>query len=1095
MHTVIRWATRNSPAMNTLMVGIMVVGLMSMLSLRREVFPEFSLEMILVSVPYPGASPEEVEEGICQKIEEAVQPIAGIRKQTSVANEGVGSVVLELEANVPDVQKILNEVRSEVDRIPSFPELSEDPEVKQVTIRQPAIRIGVVGPESDAPDYERRLRDLTESIRNDLLQLPAVSQANIMGARDYQIDIELSEGTLRQHGLTLQDVARLVRRQNVELPGGRLNTESQVLLLRGKNKQISGEEIAKLPLLTQPNGVVLTVGDLGVVRDEFVDITSITRINGRPGLVISVDRTSTEDLFRIVDQVQGYLDEKQLPAGFEFLTWQDRSIDVRDRMDLLVKNGLQGLLLVFLVLALFLELRLAFWVALGIPVSILGSCAILLMTGQSLNMISMFSFLMALGIVVDDAIVIGENIYEHRQRNKPFLRAAIDGAVEVLHSVAASVMTTVIAFTPLMYVSGIMGKFIAVMPMAVIAILIISLIESTFILPCHLSHEVKLTLVNRTDQFVRQWPRLLRLSIGFLIVRLAMIATLVFMPFQFKPLQWIESLFAAVNGKTTQLTHRLIERAYLPTLSFCLKSPLVPIATAVALFAVSIAFVKAGVIPVVVFPKLDTNTIESNVSFPDGTPSSVTSAATKRIEQTILDLATEYQQDGFNVLSVVHRAVGQTTSQGPSGPDSLKSGSHVGNVSVELRPIDERHIRSDEIIAKWRQRCGEIAGVERLTFGAREMGPGGPPIEFKLLSSGGEFEMLQAAVEEYKAELAQQKGVYDVRDDSAPGKWEFRLKIKDSAESMGIPLADLAETVRASYYGQEVMRLQRGRHEVKLMVRYPQDERKSLAGFHDIRVRTGDGAERPLTELATIDVKRGYSEINRVDQLRSITITADIEEKAANAKEITDALQQRGGFEEKLLAKYPDIRVRWEGQKEQTNESMRSMFIGFFCAVLAMFVLLTIEFRSYMQPLIILFIIPFGFIGAVAGHILMGIPISMFSMFGLVALTGVVVNDSIVLIDFINQQLGEGKSLSEALMTAGARRFRPVMLTSITTIAGLTPILLETSFQAQILIPMATSIIFGLMFATFVVLFLVPAMYLLYGWLMELMFGSVRSEH
>ena len=488
MKSVIKWAINNSPAMNTLMVTVLGVGLVSLMFMRREVFPEFELEIILVSVPYPGASPDEVEEGICQKMEESVRAIDGIKKITSIASEGMGSLVLELRADVPDVQKILNEVRSEIDRIPSFPELAEDPDIQQITFRQVAIEVAVIGPGNEDENSELELRTVSEKIRDELLQLKSVSQANIAGARDYQIDIEIPEATLRKYGLTLQDVARTVRRENLELPGGKMNTNSQVLLLRGKNKHLIGSEIEKIPLVTEAGGVVLTVDDLGEVHDEFADTTMISEINGKPAMSIAVERTSQEDLLAIVEEVRQYVKDVQLPPGYSLKLWKDQSIDVRDRMELLSSNGLQGLILVFITLAIFLESRLAFWVALGIPISMFGACIVLYYTGQTLNMLSMFAFLMALGIIVDDAIVVGENIYEHRQMGKSFVVAAVDGASEVLPSVCASVTTTVIAFAPLLFVSGIMGKFIAVMPIAVIAMLLISLLESTFILPCHLAH-------------------------------------------------------------------------------------------------------------------------------------------------------------------------------------------------------------------------------------------------------------------------------------------------------------------------------------------------------------------------------------------------------------------------------------------------------------------------------------------------------------------------------------------------------------------------------------------------------------------------------
>ncbi len=1005
------------------------------------------METILITIPYPGASPEEVEEGICQKIEESVQSISGIKKKTAVAREGSGFLILELESDIPDVQKTLAEVRSEIDRIPSFPEMAEDPEIKQITFRQPAIRVGILGPNQSGPEAELKLREITERVRRDLLQLPSVSQANIIGGRDYQIDVEISETTLRKHGLSLQQVADIIRRQNLELPGGSMKTDSQEVLLRGKNKQTVGEEIAKIPLVTSEGGVVLSVDDLGDVQDEFADTTAINLIDGSPGMTISIDRTASEDLLTIVNEVKEYVAKQKVPEGYELKTWRDRSVDVRDRMELLSRNGLQGLVLVFLVLALFLELRLAFWVALGIPIAILGAGAVLLFSGHTLNMLTMFAFLLALGIVVDDAIVIGENIYAHRQEGKPLLKAAIDGTAEVVPAVIASVATTIIAFMPLMYVSGVMGKFIAVMPVAVIAMLLISLFESTFILPCHLSHKRGMFLM------VVEWL--------------------------LYPLKPFAMLFGWLNRHTSQFLDWFIARCYMPSLRQAIRNPAMSISTAAALMMICFGLIAGGIAPWSIFPKLDNNSIEGKVIYPDGTPSSVPDDATQRMERALAQINQKYAQaQNMPLVKLTRRSVGSVSAQGPMGEGDKNPAVNMGSVSVELVPPEERTLTSQQIIKEWREACGEFPGTQSVSFRSQSMGPDGLPIEFKLLADHTNIEALEAAVEKVKSKLGEYAGVTDISDGSTPGKWEFQLKIKDKAQSMGVSVADLAETVRASYYGAEVMRLQRGRHEVKLMVRYPEDDRRSLTNFEEIRIRTGDGVERPLTEIADVTVARSYGEINRIDQMRAITISADMDESLGNTAEVMRELQTNAM--PKLLEEFPGVHVRYEGEAEQTKDSVSSMFKGFVIAILGMFVLLTVQFRSYLQPLLILAIIPFGAIGAVMGHAIMGLPISLFSLFGLVALTGVVVNDSIVLVDFINRRIQDGLPLKEALLDAGQRRFRPVMLTSITTVAGLAPMLAETSFQAQILIPMAVSLCFGLLLATVLVLYLVPVFYLVY---------------
>jgi multidrug efflux pump subunit AcrB len=1086
MKRLVAWAITNAPGMNVLMLALMLIGGLSLANMRREVFPEFDLEIVVVSVPYPGATPKDCEEAICQKIEEAIRSIDGIKKVTSIAQEGAGFVLAELRSDVRDVQKVMSEIDREVNRIPSFPNLAEDPEIEQITFRDAAIRIGIVGPEDRSRQAELRLREVAEDVRDDVLTLPAVSSASIMGTRPYQIDVEIPESTLRSYGLTLDRVAAILRQRNIELPGGNLKAEGQEILLRAKNKGRVGEEIGRLPLVTEPGGVVLTVDDLGTVRDEFEDVTAMGEINGEPAMVVNVERTKSEDLLAMADAVHEYVAQKELPPGYRFIIWGDSSTEVRGRLALLMRNGIQGLILVFVVLTLFLEMRLAFWVALGIPVSIFGAGAILALGGQTLNMLSLFSFLIALGIVVDDAIVIGENIYSHRRKGESFVDSSIRGTLEVMPSVTASVTTTVIAFMPMFFVTGVMGKFMAVIPFAVIAMLVISLWESIFVLPSHLSH--KHTGFFRFVSVLVYPLRPFGIGLSWLGVRAG------------DGLDWC------------------LQRLYLPALNFSLRFPVLPIAVAATLGMLTIGLIRGGVVPSILFPKSDNNFLQATIAFPDGTPATVTDRATRRLEKAIREVskrvaAERAQREAPLTVAEIYPAVGSDLS----GPVRLTyrdlgtvtntqdftggggSGSHVGQVFAECYDTEIREIHSDQLLAMWREQVGQIPGVDRVTFGSMGVGPGGKPIEFKLLAPSADEDDLLAATEEMKAELSEFAGVYDIADDNAPGKWEFQFRVKDRALATGVTPTDLGQTVRNSYFGAEVMRLQRGRHEVKLMVRYPEEERRSLVDFREIRVRTNDGGERPITELAEIDLSRGFSEINRVDQKRSITISADLDETTANANLIISTLQDT--VVPKLTEKYPTISVRWEGQREQSKDSVGSLIIGFGIAIVAMYVLLVLQFRSYVQPLLILAIVPFGMIGAVWGHAVMGLPLTLFSMFGLVALSGVVINDSIVLIDFINSRVREGVDARQALLESGERRFRPILLTSMTTIAGLIPLMTERSFQAQLLIPMATSLAFGLLLATLLVLFLVPVFYSLYLqiserllWLFSLIGLTVNEE-
>ena len=1078
MKSIVKWAISNSPAMNTFLIAGLIVGAISMIVMRREVFPNFALEIVLVQVPFPGATPDEVEEGICQKIESAVNGVEGIKKVTSIAAENAGSVVLELNSNVKDVQRVMNDVRSEIDQIANqLPPRAEDAEVKQIVFRGPAITLGITGPprssNTDHLQGDLELRELTEEIRSELLDLKAIppsdpvraafafmyqpqgnaiSSAEIANEQPYEISIEVSEDKLREYGLNLKSFADIVRNQNINVPGGKMETVSQELLLRGNNKRETGIEIAKLPVIAKSSGDVVTVGDVATVVDGFEETTSLNLIDGKPGLVIEVSKTNDEDLFTIVDTVKQYVATKQLPPGYSIQLWGDVSIDVVDRIDLLSRNGTQGLLLVFVVLAIFLELRLAFWVAMGIPICVLGAGFILLVTGQTLNMLSMFAFLMALGIVVDDAIVVGENIFMKRQEGMAPFQAAVAGTVEVLPSVTASVTTTVIAFLPLMYVSGVMGKFIAVMPVAVIAMLVISLFESMLILPSHLAHEENLFL---------------KVSGAVLYI--------------FKPLLWV---FEWINQKAAVGLNYVIERIYQPVLEFCLVNKPIVLATLFTSAALVVGAFLAGYVKVGLFPKMDGREAIATVAFPDGTSASFAEASSSRLREAAIEISKEIEKEtGDQIVDVIHEEVGQS-GDAMRGPTGVTNGSHVCSVKVHMIPPAERTATVREFLDRWREKISKIPGAESLKFDARSMGPGGAAIEFKLLAADDSTEYLEPAVEECKQYLATKAGVVDIEDDSRPGKWELHLSLSEQGNALGLRESTLAETIRAVYFGDEVMRIQRGRHEVKLMVRYPRSDRKDMSSFENIRIRDNEMNERPISDVATADFKRQLAEINRLNSRRSISVTADVKKEEASASQIFAEMQT--DFIPDLIKRYKDVyganlSVDWQGEQADNIESMNSLFSGFAVALLCMFILLTLEFRSYLQPLIIMSVIPFGWMGAIVGHALMGLEISLFSFFGMVALTGVIVNDSIVLVDFINHRVRDGIPFLEALSSAGKRRFRPILLTSLTTVAGLLPMLNERSMQAQVLIPMAVSLIYGLMVGTLLILILVPVFYNIYG--------------
>ena len=1129
MQSLARWAIRNTPAMNTLMVALMGVGAICLGSMRREVFPEFELEVALVMAPYPGADPDEVESAIVQKVEEAVSSLDGIKEVTGIAQEGLGSVVIEIDPAEPDVKEVVDEIQSAVDRISTFPAAvqAEGVEVRQLTFRETAVRVAVLGPDpevtgADPVEAELKLRTIAEEVRDELTGLPVVSQATVQGSKAFQIDVEIPEDNLRRYGLSLRDVAQILRRENLDLPGGTLKGAAQDVIIKGEARAETGDRIREIPLVTDPTGVSLTVGDLGEVHDAFDDSSSSTRINGRPALVVAVERTADEDLLQIAAAVHAYVDRRALPEGYRMITWDDRSVDVRDRMNLLVKNGWQGLVLVFLVLAVFLELRLALWVALGIPISILGAGILLYFGGQTLNMLSMFAFLMVLGILVDDAIVVGENIYAHREMGEPYMRAAVKGTAEVIPSVTTSVCTTVIAFAPLMFVSGVMGKFIGILPVTVIACLLISLLESVFILPCHLAHAPGEGALGRLRERLSGRLTPLRYLLAAVPIALAagLAAALLHLPGLERLLPepaWAK-VTAATGGVVAQVVlwtvtglltwfglflagafwalfalsargnrvgtaglGRFVANVYEPALRWSLNHRGIVVAASVATLLTSFGFVFGGFVRQEFFPEMDSNRVQANLIFPDGTPSRVTRAAVDKVGAALERVGERFRDrtaDGRSPVKLIRLGVGYASGEG-ADRNSQSTGGQLGQVFAEVIDPGLRTVHSKTIIDAWREEAGEIAGAEAINFEAPAMGPGGKAIEFKLIADKSAADRLETAAAEVKEQLANFPGVYDVDDDSRPGKAEIQLDLKPNAVALGVNRADLFETVRASYFGEEVMRVQRGRDEVKIMVRYPTEDRRSLADFEEIRVRTADGVQRPITELADVTLDRSPSEINRINRRRSVTVTAAVDPTKSNAQVVVDAL--KADVLPAVLDRYPGVAVSWKGQQQQRSESIGSIFVGLGIALCAMFALLTLEFRSYVQPLLILGIIPFGVVGAVFGHWVMGLPLSFFSMMGIVALSGVVVNDSIVLVDFINHRVEGGLPLRQAIVESGVRRFRPVLLTSATTVAGLFPMLLETSFQAQILVPMAASLAFGLSITTVLVLILLPVYYSLYG--------------
>ncbi len=1034
MKSFAKWSVNNRVAVNLIMIFIVVAGLWTVMNMRREMFPQFALDMINVSVPYPGASPAEVEEGICIKIEERIKGIENITRTRSSSREGLGSVTVELGKNA-DVQKIMDEIKNEVDLIDTFPEEAEDPVITEIINRNPAITVAVYG---DVP--EKLLRQTADRIRDDLVDTGPISLARLVGVREYEIAVEVSEENLRRYGLSFDQVVQALRTGSLDLPGGTIKTAHGEIIVRAKGQMYTGSEFEQLPLITDAAGTVVRLGQVATVVDGFEDTDIIARFNGQPAALVQVNRTTQEDVIAISDTVRRYVAEQQarMPAGVRLATWFDLSTMVRDRIDLLLRNGLQGIVLVFFVLALFLNLRLAFWVSVGIPISFMGAFMVLDYTGETINMISLFAFIMTLGILVDDAIIVGENIFTHYGRGKSPDQAVVDGIGEVGGPVVMAVTTTVVAFLPLMFIAGIMGKFIGVMPRAVIAILVVSLGEALIILPAHLKGA--LLRSRRTGE-----------KIG-------------------------RQLHAKLRARIESGLQAVIDRIYTPTLRYVVANRYFTFSIGLGILIICLGILRGGYVPFIFMPKGDSDWVIAEVNYPLGTPVETTAQTIAFLERQAVELNQAFADQLDAGRSLITNTYSLTGFIPRRDWKPAQIGGHCGEVWIEMISSAERpRLSVNQVINRWRSLAGEIPGLDRLSFFTIEGGPAGSPIEIQLI--GDDFRQLEHAASELKQELASYPGTYDIGDDFKPGKPERRFRIKDGAQSIGVTMSDIARQLRQGFYGEEALRIQRGKDDVKVQVRYTESDRRSLYAIEQARVRTADGRQIPLSEVAEMDSSRAYSLIRRVDRKRVITVSSDIDEDVGNASQIVGDL--RADFLPRLMRRYPGLRYDLEGQEKRTRESLESLKKGFTLALMGIFLLLATQFRSYVQPVIIMMAIPFGLIGAIGGHLVMGLAFTIISIFGIVALSGIVVNDSLILINFINRSHRGGTAVTEAVVKSGRSRFRPVLLTSITTIAGLFPLLLERSFQAQFLVPMAVSISFGLLAATLLTLLYVPALYLI----------------
>jgi len=1025
LRALIAGGVRNPVVANLLMVCILAGGIFSANRMVREAFPELSLDHIIVEVAYPGASPEDVEGRICTPIEDALRGIIGVRRIWSSANENFGTIGLALNTDVQDPQRILNEVKDRVDQITTLPPESEKPVVSQSIIRTEVINIAVYG---DAP--ERTLKRTAQDLKRDLEGLPGISQVSLSGVREDEILIEVSGEALLAYKLSLAQVMGVVRKSSLDLPAGVIRTAEEELTLRVTGQRFTAAEYEDLIVLEESNAVV-RLGDIAEIRDGYEDVALRGRFNGEPAVLVAVYKTPHEDSMKIAAAVREYVGARQeyFPERLHLSMCGDSSLEIKSRISMLVSNGLQGLVILFLTIWLFLEFRLAFWVAAGIPISFAGSLLLMSYFGQSINVISLFALIMVTGIIVDDSIVIAESVHSRRQAGDTPELAAIEGTYRVALPVLGSTLTTIVAFIPLLYVVGIMGRFVYVLPVVVIAAILASTVEGFLIQPAHLCYGQKPGTV-----FVPDAPNRIRRTVD-------------------------------------RMFDHVITQWYRPIYRLALHHRGITIAITVALLLATAGAWYGGRVPFVLLPKEDGSTLRARVRFPEGTPASVTERTIERIEKAALAL----NHDAALKPAILGDLVRQVYSITGEFADFIPiRGSNLCEVRIELMPSGDRRIGDDPIIERWRDHIGPVYDATEFTIVRQQVGPTERPIEVRIL--GTHLDDMEAASERIQAKLREFDGVTDVYQDLLPGKRQLQIKLRPAARALGLTLDDVATQLRHGFFGGEAIRLQRGADEVKVRVLYPENERASLGDLENERIATPRGDVVPFSEVADVEWARGYASIQHQDGKRRVRILADLDERRANAEGIVQSLQ--AGFLDDVVSDYNELTYNFGGDRERMDESFASLADGFTLALLVNYALLAAVLGSYVKPLVVMAAVPFGLIGVFVGHMLMGYDLTMMSIFGIVGVSGLVVNEALVLVDAINWSIREGKSVYEAVREAGESRFRPVLLTSITDLAGLMPLLLNQSGQAQSVQPMAISLAFGLLGAAFLVLLVVPGLYL-----------------
>ncbi|MEN8148317.1 MAG: efflux RND transporter permease subunit [Planctomycetota bacterium] len=1020
-----RLSVKNPVAVNLLMAFVVLSGVHFWANLVREFFPNSEADQVLVTVAWPGATPDEVEKSITHRIERELDSVEDVDEIQSKVLEGVTIVTLELEPGA-DRSRVLADIRTEMDKVkPDLPDGAEEPEITEVRPMVPVIGVVVHGDVS-----ETRLREITKTVRDDLLDIPDVTRVFISGMRDPEIWAEVDPERLDEYALTFEEVGRAIAGANLDLPGGQLKAAEGNVRVRTMGERSRAREIETLIVRSRPDGTSVRLRDVATVRETFEDRVEAGRFGGKPAVLITIFKTPEQDAIDIANRVKAYVKENstRLSGAVSLSTTSDLARFIEQRLDLMTRNARLGLILVLIALACFLDLRVAFWVALGLPIAFLGTFTAMDQLGATINLISLFGLIVVLGLIVDDAIVIGENFYTKLGQGMSTARAAIEGTSEVAIPVLAAVLTTVAAFLPLMWLEGRIGTFLGVLPIVVICALGVSLIEAFIILPSHLGHVKN-----------RDWLR---------------------------PLPGVKAFFGRIRDRRDHFLETWLPDRYERALRFILHWRYVSMAAAFTISMIAFGLLAGKIIPFVLLQDTDAETLTMDLEMAAGTSEDVTLATVRDLES--LALGTVEVQTVFSVIGTGFSDRGQLN---PADPAT------VGQIVVELVPAEDREERklrtSKELVSALREATENIPGVSKLAIRSRGGGPQGRDIEIRVRAD--DLDTLRGAVAHVRTLLAAFDGVYEMEDDLTEGKLEVRLELRDAARSLGLTTRGLALQIRHALHGFEAQDLQGEDEEITVRALLPLSARREIADLGRLRIATPTGDRVPLEEVATFTTERGYAALARVDGKRAITITAEVDEERGNTAEISDTLAKQVAD---IDARFPGTTVTFEGAKKETAESIGSLKIGFPVALLLIYSLIAVLFRSYFQPLIVMAAIPYALVGAIFGHLIMGYPFTLLSMIGSVALAGIVVNDSLILVDFINRRRRMGMPVLEAVVAGGRARLRAILLTSITTIFGIGPLMLERSFQAQFLIPMAVSIVFGLAFATLLTLVLLPTLYL-----------------